>query len=71
MGATRLIGQTAQAAGLIAFTPCRDSLTFPTEPLGDLTNGRATFDFSDSAQTDLNRDRLDERTTALDALRNE
>lgn len=56
MRATRLIGQTVQAAGLVAFTPCRDSLTCHAEPLGNLTNRRAVFDFSDSAQTDLDRD---------------
>lgn len=56
MRATRLIGQTAQAAGLIAFTPCRDSLTCHAEPLGHLTHGCAVVDLGDSTQTDLDRD---------------
>lgn len=40
MRATRLIGQTVRAAGLIAFTPSRDCLPRHAEPLGHLTNGR-------------------------------
>ncbi|STZ46388.1 Uncharacterised protein [Mycolicibacterium gilvum] len=56
MRATRLIGQSLQATGLIPFTPRRDRLPRDAVPFGYLTNGCAVVDFSDSAQTDLDRD---------------
>ena len=56
MRATRLIGQSAQAAGLIAFTPRRDRLPRDAVPFSYLTNGSAVVDLSDSTQTDLDRD---------------
>lgn len=56
MRAARLIGQSVQAAGGVAFAPRRHRLTRDTVAFGYLTDGCAVVDFSDNAKPDLDRD---------------
>jgi hypothetical protein len=56
MRAARLICQSVQAAGLVAFAPRRDRPTRDAVAFGDLTDGCAVVDFSYSAQSDLDSD---------------
>lgn len=56
MRTARLIGQSVQAAGLVAFAPRRDGLTRDAVAFGYLADGCAVVDFSYSAQSDLDSD---------------
>jgi hypothetical protein len=56
MRTARLISQSVQAGGLVAFAPRRDRLTRDSVAFGYLTDGCAVVDLSYSAQSNLDSD---------------